>query len=84
MSAYYITTIIGTQEVSMSHITSTSGSLAQAPVSSVAIRTTITARAAAKKSSKTSSTPVQNHSQTGYIIYIMENKNSQNKHSLIK
>ena len=62
----------------MSHITSTSGLLAQAPAPSVTTLTTITARAAAKKSSKTSSTPVQNHSQTGYIIYIMENKNSLN------
>ena len=32
----------------------------------------------AQNNSNTSSIPVQNHSQTGYIIYIMENKNSLN------
>ena len=37
MSAYYITTIISTQELTMSHISSTSGSAAQAPEPSVTI-----------------------------------------------
>ena len=62
MPTNYITTIIGTQEVSMSHITSTSGSLAQAPVSSVAIRTTITARAAAKKAQQNLAHQFKSHS----------------------
>ena len=84
MPANYVTTIISTQEVSMSHITSTSGSLAQAPVSSVAASNHYHPALldGGKKSSTKSSTPVQNSLTKRYIIYIMENKNSKINNSL--
>ena len=66
----------------MQNIFSTSGLLAQAPAPSVAIITTITARAAAKKSSTKLSNNVQNSLTKRYIIYIMENKNSKINNSL--
>ena len=58
---------------------------AQAPAPSVMTSTTIIAQLeGTQNNSKTSSMPVQNTQSTGYIIYIMENKNTLNKHSLIK
>ena len=47
----------------MQHITQASGLLAQAPNSSVAIRTTITARAAAKKAQQNPAHQFKSHSQ---------------------
>ena len=66
----------------MTHQTSTSGLLAQAPAPSVKTCTTLTARAAATKSSTKYSTAVQNTLTKCYIIYIMENKNSKINNSL--
>ena len=69
-------------EASMQHITQSSGLSVQAPNPSAMIRTTITARAAAQKSSTKSSITVQNSHSKRYIIYIMENKNSKINNSL--
>ena len=66
----------------MQHITQSSGLSVQAPTPSATTRTTITARAAAQKSSTKSSTAVQISLTKRYIIYIMENKNSKINNSL--
>ncbi len=67
----------------ITHITQVTGLGFISPRPRARLDTTIIALLeGTQNNSNKSSTPVQNHSSTGYIIYIMENKNTLNKHSL--
>ena len=68
----------------ITHITQVQGLGFISPRPRARLDTTITARAAATKSSTKCSTAVQNSTQKRYIIYIMENKNTLNKYTHLK